>query len=133
MKAGENATDWVFGKGYRNVLIEINNECNVTRYDHDILKPDRVHELIEAVKQQARSTALLVGTSFGGGAIPTKEVADASDFLLLHGNGVKEPKRIAEMVRAVARCRQTPTADPVQRGRSFRLRQAGEQLHRGPG
>ena len=94
-----NATHWVIERGYRNVLIEVNNECNVDRYDHDILKPARVPELIKAVKEQGKEHGLLVGTSFGGGAIPTKGVIDASDFVLLHGNGVKEPKRIAEMVR----------------------------------
>ena len=46
----DNAVDWLAEKGYRNVLIEVNNECNV-RYDHAILKPDRVHELIERVKK----------------------------------------------------------------------------------
>lgn len=94
-----NATHWVIENGYRNVLIEINNECDVDRYDREILKPARVPELIKEVKEQGKSHGLLVGTSFGGGAIPTKGVADVSDFLLLHGNGVKEPKRIAEMVR----------------------------------
>lgn len=98
-KAAATATRWVIENGYRNLLIEINNECDVARYDHDILKPKRVPELIKAVKEQGKSHGLLVGTSFGGGAIPTAGVAEVSDFLLLHGNGVKEPKRIAEMVR----------------------------------
>jgi hypothetical protein len=98
-KAAENATAWVMEHGYTNLLIEINNECDVTRYDHDILKPSRVPELIRAVKEQGKKHGLKVGTSFGGGAIPTAGVAEVSDFLLIHGNGVKEPKRIAEMVR----------------------------------
>jgi len=38
-RAADNATKWVFDHDYRNVLIEINNECNVA-YDHDILRPD---------------------------------------------------------------------------------------------
>ena len=41
--AVEKATHWVLNKGYRNVIIEINNECNVC-YDHDVLKCDRVYE-----------------------------------------------------------------------------------------
>ena len=32
-------SNWVFDRGYTNVLIEVNNECNV-RYDHAILQPD---------------------------------------------------------------------------------------------
>ncbi|MCD6049153.1 MAG: hypothetical protein K0Q55_556 [Verrucomicrobia bacterium] len=99
IRAVDNATDWVLQKGWRNVIIEVNNECNVNKYDHAILKPDRVHELIERVKARQRNgRRLLVSTSYGGGAIPRENVVRASDFLLLHGNGVKDPKRISEMV-----------------------------------
>ncbi len=98
--AVRNATNWVLDRGYRNVLIEVNNECNVRSYDHEILKPARVHELIEMVKGMTRGkTRLLVGTSYGGNAIPLPNVVKSSDYLLVHGNGVKDPKRIAEMVR----------------------------------
>jgi hypothetical protein len=41
---------------------------------------------------------LLVSTSYGGGAIPEENVVRAADFLLLHGNGVSDPKRIGDMV-----------------------------------
>jgi hypothetical protein len=99
VRALDAAVDWVFDRGYRNVIIEVNNECNV-RYDHAILKPDRVHELIERVKGRTRDgRRLLAGTSYGGGQIPKENVVRASDFLLLHGNGVSEPERIAQMVR----------------------------------
>jgi len=64
------------------------------------LQPPRVHELIERVKQHTRDgRRLLVGTSYGGGQIPRENVVRSSDFLLLHGNGVKEPDRIRQMVR----------------------------------
>ena len=90
----DNALAWLRSKGYRHVIIEVNNECNV-RYDHAILKPERIHELIE----RTRGQGFLAGTSYGGGTIPKENVVRASDFLLLHGNGVKEPAKIAEMVR----------------------------------
>ena len=93
----DNALDWLADKGYRNVLIEVNNECNV-RYDHAILKPDRVHELIERVKKHTAASSSS-GTSYGGGTVPKENVVKASDFLLLHGNGVTKPERIAEMVQ----------------------------------
>jgi hypothetical protein len=81
------------------VLVEVNNECNVRAYDHAILKPDRVHELIERVKAiELDGRRLLAGTSYGGGAIPGTKVVEVSDFVLLHGNGVKDPARIAQMV-----------------------------------
>ena len=100
LRGTQEATAWLLAKGYRNVLVEIDNECDLDLYDHEILRAPRVHELIERVKKmQAGGRRLLVGTSFSGGAIPTPNVVGASDFLLLHGNGVKEPRRIGAMVR----------------------------------
>lgn len=94
----DNAVDWVLERGYRNVLIEVNNECNV-RYDHAILQPDRVHELIERVKARRRGERrLLVSTSYGGGTVPRENVVRSADFLLLHGNGVGKPDLIRKMV-----------------------------------
>lgn len=99
IRATDNATAWLQERGYRNVIIEINNECNV-RYDHAILKPERVHELIARVRGKAhQGHRLLVSTSYGGGTIPGEQVVRASDFLLLHGNGVSDPAKIAGMVR----------------------------------
>lgn len=99
IKATDNASRWVLGQGWRNVLIEVNNECNVG-YDHGILRPDRVHELIEFVRNTSvGGRRLLAGTSYGGGTLPGENVARVSDFILLHGNGVAEPERIRDMVR----------------------------------
>jgi hypothetical protein len=85
-------------KNYRNILIEVNNECNV-RYDHEILKPGRVHELIELVKGKEKDGfRFYAGTSYGGGFIPLPNVVSASDFILIHGNGVTDPARIFEMI-----------------------------------
>lgn len=99
VNAVENTIDWILEKGYTNILIEVNNECNVN-YDHQILQPERVHELIELVKSRSKNgKRLLVSTSYGGGTIPKENVVRASDFILLHGNGVSEPDKIAEMVK----------------------------------
>jgi hypothetical protein len=109
VRAVDEAVVWVLDKGYTNVLIEINNECNV-RYDHAILQPARVHELITRAKQITRGgRRLLVSTSYGGNTLPGSAVVAASDFVLLHGNGVTNPDRIAEMVRQT---RQLPTYTP---------------------
>ncbi|MHB8865612.1 MAG: hypothetical protein ACYC6N_24815 [Pirellulaceae bacterium] len=98
--ATDAATHWLLEQGFRNVLVELNNECNVTAYDHEILKPDRIHELIQRVRRTEKDgRRLLAGTSYGGGTIPKENVVRGSDFLLLHGNGVNDPTRIAEMVR----------------------------------
>lgn len=99
VRAMDNAVNWVLERGYQNVLVEVNNECNV-RYDHSVLQPERVHELIERVKtHRCEGRRLLAGTSYGGGTIPGENVVRASDFVLLHGNGVSDPKQVAEMVR----------------------------------
>jgi hypothetical protein len=98
INAVNKMTDWLFKKGYRNILIEINNECNV-RYDHDILKPARVHELINIVKSKENNGyRFYTGTSYGGGFIPLPDVVKSSDFILIHGNGVSDPSRISEMI-----------------------------------
>jgi len=96
----DHALDWIVERGYLNVILEVNNECNI-RYDHPILRPDRVHELIVRAKRRG----FLTGTSYGGGTIPKENVVRVSDLLLVHGNGVKDPDRIAEMVR---QCRAVP-------------------------
>ncbi len=101
IRATDNATEWIFARGYRNVLVEIDNECNV-RYEHAILQPERVHELIERVKKITRNgRSLLVTTSYGGGTIPKQNVVRAADFLLIHGNDISDPKGISEMVRKI--------------------------------
>jgi hypothetical protein len=100
LAATDAATQWLLDRGYTNVLVEVNNECDVKAYDHAILKPDRVHELIQRVRDTHRDgRRLLVGTSYGGGSIPRENVVRASDFLLIHGNGVSDPARISDMVR----------------------------------
>jgi hypothetical protein len=86
----KNAIDWLFKKGYRNVLIEVNNECNIKQYDHEILKSARVHELINMVKGMKKNGyRYLVSTSYGGGFVPLPNVVKVSDFVLIHGNGVQ--------------------------------------------
>lgn len=108
----DNAVGWVLAQGYQNVLIEVNNECNVERYEHEILQPSRIHELIGRVKNITyNGRRLLVSTSYGGGAIPGENVVRTADFLLIHGNGVSDPKRIAQIVeqtRAVPGYRPMP-------------------------
>ncbi len=111
VRATDEATRWLLDGGWRNVLVEVNNECDVKSYDHDILKPGRVHELIERVRKTERDgRRLLVSTSYGGGTVPRENVVRSADFLLLHGNGVSDPKRIGEMVRQT---RAVPGYKPV--------------------
>jgi hypothetical protein len=108
VRAVDEATRFLLDGGWSNVLVEINNECD-THYEHPILQPHRVHELIERVRESAR---LPVSTSYrGGGRVPDDNVARTADFLLLHGNGTADPDAIAaqvERTRAVAGYRGQP-------------------------
>ncbi|MBK5270389.1 MAG: hypothetical protein JJE22_05170, partial [Bacteroidia bacterium] len=60
--ATQNATHWVLDKGYRNVLIEVDNECDLNGnrsfsegpYNHPILGAKRVDELITLVQNDNR-------------------------------------------------------------------------------
>src|SRR5688572_2996206 len=98
IRAVDQTVDWLVSRGDRHVIIEINNESNV-RYDHAILKPDRVHELIARVRDRKQDgRRFLVGTSYGGGRVPDDGVVKVSDFILIHGNGVSDPARITTMV-----------------------------------
>jgi len=98
-RAVSNATNWLLDRDYRNVLVEINNETNVG-YHHDILKPARVHELIDLAKsRQKDGRRLLAATSYGGGTPAAANVVATADFLLLHGNGPDNPDRIRKMIQ----------------------------------
>ena len=100
LQAVDNITNWILDQGYRNVVIEINNECNV-RYDHEILQPHRIHEVISRVKNMHRGQfRLLVSTSYGGGFLPQANVVATSDFILLHGNGMDKPSSITQLVES---------------------------------
>jgi len=105
------ASRWLLAGGWQNVLVEINNECDVPRYEHAILGPLRVHELIAAARAiEVDGRRLLVGTSFKGRSVPTDAVVAVSDFVLLHGNGVVKSPFIGEMV---ARTRALPSYRPL--------------------
>jgi hypothetical protein len=109
-RAVVNTTTWLLEHGYRNILVEVDNESNVG-YHHDILKPARVYELIELVKsRELNGHRLLAGTSYGGGTPATANVVKVSDFLLLHGNGPDNPARVRDMIQ---RTRKVETYRPM--------------------
>jgi hypothetical protein len=93
------ATTWLLSRGYRNVLVEIANECDNRAYEQPLIKASRVHELMELARSiVVDGRRLPVSVSFNGGSIPPPNVVGAADYLLLHGNGVSDPERIAAMV-----------------------------------
>ena len=83
--ATANAAGWVRDKGYTNVMIEIANEYKHGGFDHNIIKDeDGEVELMNI----AHSTApnLLVSTSGMGDSGFQQKLAEAADFILIHGN-----------------------------------------------
>lgn len=99
IQATDNLINWLFEKRFRNVVIEIANECDAKAYNHPILFPDRISELILRVKNnQQNGYRFLASTSFGGCKVPTSNVVAASDFILIHGNGAKSPNQIQTLV-----------------------------------
>lgn len=92
--AADNAVDFVCSRGYGNVLIEVANEVMQGHYHHEILKPGRVVELIQRIRDRAaekHNQKLLVSTSEAGLLSPRQWTHDqidrvfgASDFVLLH-------------------------------------------------
>lgn len=95
IKAVDNVSEWLLNKNYKNVVVEVANECDNNKYDHNIIKAPRIAELINRVKTHEKNGyRLLVSTSFNGGRVPTDDVIKASDFILIHGNGVKQYARI---------------------------------------
>ncbi|MCW5555327.1 MAG: hypothetical protein KIS67_24595 [Verrucomicrobiae bacterium] len=109
-----NTVDWVAARGYRNVLLEIANECDNRAYDREIIKADRVHELIALAQARSRlnNHPLPVSVSYNGGSIPRANVVAMADYILLHGNGVQQPARMVEMIRTV-RTMPEFTAKPI--------------------
>jgi hypothetical protein len=133
-----NATNWILDAGYRNVLVEVNNECNIS-YDHEILQPARVPELIKLVQSQTRSgRRLMVSTSFGGTTSRgprdhpdtpvTAAVARQSDYLLIHGNGPNDPALIKRCISATRELGGRPVPVMINEDPNFHFTQPTNHL-----
>jgi hypothetical protein len=110
VRAADAAAGWLIDKGYTNVLVEVANEADNAGFKHDIIKPGgRAVELIERLKERSKGKVraptgrLLISTSLNGGRVPSDSLVKAVDFVLLHGNGVREQSRITQMVEETRR------------------------------
>jgi hypothetical protein len=100
LHAVDNATGWLLDNGYRNVMIEINNECDQS-YVNEILRPGRVHELVARVRHTEHNGFHLLASTSYSGPLPKENVVTNADFILVHGNGVKVPARITDSDRKI--------------------------------
>lgn len=100
LAAVDTTVDWILANGWTNVIIEAVNESSlfvngVSAFEHEILRSDRVVELLERIKQRSSGPAgahlpegrLLVSVSGHGGFIPPDAWITASDYVIWHGNG----------------------------------------------
>jgi hypothetical protein len=107
VRAADAATDWLVAKGYTHVLVEVANEADNAGFRYDAVKPGGgATRLIDRLKERSKGKVespagrLLVSTSLNGGSVPPDSLVNVMDFVLLHGNGVRDPSRIMEMVEA---------------------------------
>ncbi len=96
MNAVKTASNWLRDNKFTNVIIEVANEHDVPQFNnHPIVFTDEgVAVLIEIAKRE--SGGIPVGCS-GMGANFDPKIADASDVMIIHGNG-KTRQRYLEYV-----------------------------------
>jgi len=93
------ASNFLRKGGYTNVIIEIANEQDVPPFqEHPLVYyPEGVAALLDLARQE--SGGLPAGCSGRGGSI-NREIAEASDVILIHGNG-QSRQRLYNMIREV--------------------------------
>ncbi|MEM6430473.1 MAG: hypothetical protein AAF708_14625, partial [Deinococcota bacterium] len=86
-RAVTGASRFLRDAGYQNVIIEVANEHDLYGFGmHPIIQSDQgIASLIDLAR--AESGGMLVGSS-GTGGYASREVAEASDVILIHGNGL---------------------------------------------
>jgi len=88
-RMADEVVSWLAVRDYRHVLIEIANERTEIRTQSE---PVSVDELIPHIKQRSQQEypdgfTLLCSTSGGGGWLPSDDLIELMDFILVHGNG----------------------------------------------
>ncbi|MGM0931106.1 MAG: hypothetical protein ACQEXN_15575 [Actinomycetota bacterium] len=114
IRAAENVIRWLDDNDVTNVVIEVANECNVPRYSHELLKPERIPELMQHVRGLTNRPISASYASLPEDYLPPAELVGAVDFVLLHANGINDPDVIAQMVAdSRAKAYQTGGAKPI--------------------
>lgn len=104
--AVENSLAFLRSLNKQNVMIEIANETNY-HFTFPIFGPDKAHEMVTHFKNRYPEfpiTTSLVGANLETGqGMPTAALIEASDYILIHGNGTRPPMLTAviEAVRAM--------------------------------
>lgn len=95
-----NAASWLRDKGYTNILVEIANEYKISGFDHPIIRSEEGEvELMSLVRSVA--PGIPVSTAGMGDARFHPDLAEAADYILLHGN-TSDPEDYPEKIKAVS-------------------------------
>jgi len=111
VRAVDEATQWLLNTGHRNIILEVANEIDEHHYTHSILKPGRVRELVDRVRQTTLDgRRLLVSTSYTPNCMPREDVTALSDVVLPHGNGLDGDRhcRLVHAIRNLEAYRRRP-------------------------
>jgi hypothetical protein len=117
IRATDEITDLVCDGGYTNVLIEVANEADISRWTAETIKPARSHELVARVQSRSKGRVktpagrLLVSTSFATAAPIPERLLQTADYVLYHGNGLATPLAVharAKQIRATSGYRGQP-------------------------
>jgi len=117
IRAADEITDLVCDGGYTNVLIEVANEADISRWTAETIKPARSHELVARVQTRSKGRVktpagrLLVSTSFATAAPLPERLLQTADYVLYHGNGLPTPQAVharAKQIRSTTGYRGQP-------------------------
>ena len=111
VRAVDESTQWLLNTGHRNLILEVANEVDAGHYTHGILKPERIHELVDRVRQiTLDGRRLLVSASYTPNCMPREEVTSLSDVVIPHGNGCDGAghRRIVAAIRSLEAYRRRP-------------------------
>lgn len=97
-RATRLATEWILESGYRNVLVDINNEIQP---GIRILESEGIHQLVDIIKNSSlNGHRLLVGTSVHPhNHYPPGKWPELVDFFMPHGNN-SPPEKLRKELRA---------------------------------
>jgi hypothetical protein len=107
LRATDEITDLVCDGGYTNVLIEVANEADISRWTAEAIKPARSHELVARVQSRSKGRVktpagrLLVSTSFATPAPIPERLLQTADYVLYHGNGLATPQAVHARARQI--------------------------------
>ena len=91
VNATRNITDWIVENNFRNVIIDVANEWDLTgeTWDQAAFIPENMTGLVEVVRERFNGADFLVpiGASTGGRMTYPAPLAQLCDVVLVHGNG----------------------------------------------